>query len=85
MEHTEFLAYVGLTPSLPILGKGGSTTSLGVMIAGGGTHVMDSHGPNEGFKPAAFISLVLGAGEFTFGGGGGGSVSASGSMSAGTP
>lgn len=75
-NKTGLMAYVGVTPSLPILGKGGATTSLGIMVAGGATYVMDSHGPNEGFKPAAFVSLVLGAGEFTFGGSSSASVSA---------
>jgi hypothetical protein len=45
---------------------------------------MDKHDPNEGFKPAAFISLVLGAGEFTFKGTPSSSeFNAAGSMSAG--
>ena len=82
-SKTGLMAYAGLAPSFPILGKGGATTSLGILFAAGGTYVMDKHGPNEGFKPAAFVSLVLGAGEFTFSGGSSAQVGASAGASAG--
>jgi hypothetical protein len=83
-SKTGIMAYLGIAPSFPVLGKGGSTTSIGILLAGGTTYVMDKHGPNEGFKPAAFISLVLGAGELTFKGAPSADLSAAGSISAGT-
>jgi hypothetical protein len=81
---TGVMTYIGVAPTFPVLGKGGATTSIGILLAGGATYVMDKHGPNEGFKPAAFISLVLGAGELTFKGAPSADLSASGSFSAGT-
>ncbi len=58
------LAYVGLMPSLPVLGKGGTTTSIGLLAGLGLTYIMDSAGPNEGFKPALFVAVVIGTGQF---------------------
>jgi len=61
-SKTGIMTYVGLAPQMPVLGKGGTTTSIGLVLGGGVTYVMDKHGPNEGFKPAAFIALMFGAG-----------------------
>ncbi len=58
------LAYVGLNPSLPVLGSGNTTTSVGLLLGAGVTYIMDSAGPNEGFKPAAFAAIVIGTGQF---------------------
>jgi len=61
-SKTGIMTYVGLAPQMPVLGKGGTTTSIGLVLGGGMTYVMDKHGPNEGFKPAAFVALMFGAG-----------------------
>ncbi len=57
------LTYLGIMPSLPVLGSGGTTTSIGLLLGGGVTYVIDSAGPNEGFKPAAFGAVVIGTGQ----------------------
>lgn len=58
------LTYVGINPSLPVLGSGNTTTTIGLLLGGGVTYIMDSAGPNEGFKPAAFAAIVVGTGQF---------------------
>jgi hypothetical protein len=79
------LAYVGVAPTIPVLGSGGNTTSVGLLAGIGIEYITNENGPDEGLKPAAFLSLVVQVGQASpatsFGGGG--SASASGSFSAG--
>ena len=53
------LSYVGVAPTIPILGEGGNTTSIGLLGGVGMEYISRSDGPDEGFKPAAFLSIVV--------------------------
>jgi len=57
------MAYVGVAPTLPILGEGGNTTTFGFLGGIGMSYVTNSNGPDEGFKPTAFISVVVQVGQ----------------------
>ena len=46
----------GLAPTLPVLGEGGNTTSLGFLAGIGLEYITNQNGPDEGVKPAAFLS-----------------------------
>lgn len=74
------LGYVGVAPTIPVLGSGGNTTSVGLLGGIGLEYITNENGPDEGLKPAAFLSLVVQVGQASpatsFGGGG----SASGSF-----
>jgi hypothetical protein len=59
------LAYVGIAPTVPILGEGGNTTSIGLLGGIGGAYITNANGPDEGFKPAAFLSVVVQIGQAT--------------------
>ncbi len=55
--------YLGAAPTVPILGEGGNTTSIGLLGGIGLTYVANNVGPDEGFKPAAFVSIVVQVGQ----------------------
>jgi hypothetical protein len=57
------LGYVGVAPTVPILGEGGNTTSIGLLGGVGATYITSANGPDEGFKPAAFLSVVVQIGQ----------------------
>lgn len=57
------MAYAGVAPTLPILGEGGNTTSFGFLAGMGMSYITNSNGPDEGFKPTAFISVVVQVGQ----------------------
>ncbi len=57
------LAYVGIAPTIPVLGSGGNTTSIGVLGGIGMEYITNDAGPDEGLKPAAFLSLVVQVGQ----------------------
>ena len=57
------LAYVGVAPTLPILGDGGNTTTFGFLGGIGITYITNANGPDEGFKPTAFLSVVVQVGQ----------------------
>lgn len=57
------LGYVGLAPTLPVLGEGGNTTSLGFLAGVGLEYITNQNGPDEGVKPAAFLSFVVQVGQ----------------------
>lgn len=57
------LSYLGVAPTLPILGEGGNTTSIGLLGGIGMSYISRSDGPDEGFKPAAFLSIVVQVGQ----------------------
>jgi hypothetical protein len=75
------LGYLGIAPTIPVLGSGGNTTSVGVLAGIGLEYITNDNGPDEGLKPAAFLSLVVQVGQATaaspFSGGGSASASAS--------
>ncbi len=62
-DRLGLLSYVGVAPTLPILGEGGNTTSIGVLGGLGIEYITRSVGPDEGFKPAAFLSIVVQIGQ----------------------
>jgi len=64
-NKTGILSYLGVCPTLPILGKGGTTTSIGLLAGGGVSYIFDQYGPNEGFKPSAFAGVVIQIGQVT--------------------
>ncbi|MEZ4311460.1 MAG: hypothetical protein R3F14_25775 [Polyangiaceae bacterium] len=74
------LGYVGVAPTIPVLGSGGNTTSVGLLAGIGLEYITNDSGPDEGLKPAAFLSLVVQVGQATAGETFGGSASASGSF-----
>jgi hypothetical protein len=57
------LGYVGVAPTVPILGEGGNTTSIGLLGGVGAAYITSANGPDEGFKPAAFLSVVVQIGQ----------------------
>ena len=57
------MGYVGCAPTLPILGSGGNTTSLGFLTGIGVNYVTNASGPDEGLKPTAFVSFVVQVGQ----------------------
>lgn len=57
------MAYGGVAPTLPILGEGGNTTTFGFLAGLGITYITNANGPDEGFKPTAFISVVVQVGQ----------------------
>lgn len=74
------LGYVGIAPTLPILGSGGNTTSFGFLGGVGIEYITNEVGPDEGLKPAAFLGVVVQVGQASpsFSGSVKGSASASG-------
>ncbi|WP_437521465.1 hypothetical protein WME79_29105 [Sorangium sp. So ce726] len=57
------LGYVGVAPTIPILGSGGNTTSFGFLAGLGLEYITNEAGPDEGLKPAAFVSAVVQVGQ----------------------
>ncbi|WP_437774878.1 hypothetical protein [Sorangium sp. So ce1097] len=57
------LGYVGVAPTVPILGSGGNTTSFGFLAGLGLEYITNEAGPDEGLKPAAFVSAVVQVGQ----------------------
>ncbi len=57
------MGYVGLAPTLPVLGQGGNTTSLGFLTGLGLEYITNQNGPDEGIKPTAFVSFVVQVGQ----------------------
>ena len=57
------LGYVGIAPTIPILGAGGNTTSVGALGGVGLAYVINDKGPDEGVKPAAFLSILVSVGQ----------------------
>jgi hypothetical protein len=57
------LAYVGVAPTIPVLGSGGNTTSIGLLGGVGLAYVINEKGPDEGVKPAAFLSVLVSVGQ----------------------
>jgi hypothetical protein len=76
------LGYLGIAPTIPVLGSGGNTTSVGLLAGIGLEYITNDNGPDEGLKPAAFLSLVVQVGQATAGSAFGGSASGSASGSA---
>jgi hypothetical protein len=62
-DRLGLLTYLGVAPTLPVLGEGGNTTSIGVLGGLGMEYITSSTGPDEGFKPAAFLSIVVQIGQ----------------------
>lgn len=56
-------SYLGVAPIVPILGEGGNTTSVGLLGGIGMTYVTQNNGPDEGFKPTAFLSVIVQVGQ----------------------
>ena len=57
------LGYIGIAPTIPILGSGGNTTSVGLLGGVGLAYVINEKGPDEGVKPAAFLSVLVSVGQ----------------------
>ncbi|MFO0756112.1 MAG: hypothetical protein U0359_06455 [Byssovorax sp.] len=57
------LGYVGIAPTIPVLGSGGNTTSFGFLGGVGVSYITNEAGPDEGLKPAAFLGLVVQVGQ----------------------
>jgi hypothetical protein len=57
------LGYAGVAASLPVLGSGGLTTTVGLVGGLGLVYIIDDHGPNEGAKPTAFLSIAVSPGQ----------------------
>ncbi|WP_199694005.1 hypothetical protein, partial [Sorangium cellulosum] len=57
------LGYLGVAPTVPILGSGGNTTSFGFLAGLGLEYITNEAGPDEGLKPAAFLSAVVQVGQ----------------------
>lgn len=62
-DRVGLLGYVGIAPTLPVLGEGGNTTSFGFLAGAGVNYVMNPSGPDEGLKPSAFLSFVVQVGQ----------------------
>ncbi len=77
------LGYLGIAPTIPVLGSGGNTTSVGLLAGIGLEYITNDNGPDEGLKPAAFLSLVVQVGQATAGAPFSGSASGSASFGAG--
>ena len=56
-------ANFGVAPIVPILGEKGNTTSIGLLAGIGMTYITQTNGPDEGFKPAAFLSVIVQVGQ----------------------
>jgi len=56
-------SYVGIAPTVPVLGSGGNTTNIGLLGGAGMSYGTRSNGPDEGFKPTAFLSIVVQVGQ----------------------
>ncbi|MDI3285528.1 hypothetical protein [Polyangium sp. 15x6] len=59
------LGYLGVAPTIPVLGDGGNTTSFGFLAGLGLSYITNESGPDEGLKPAAFLSVVVQVGQAT--------------------
>ncbi len=81
--RTGLLAYIGIAPTIPVLGSGGNTTSIGILGGIGIEYITNDAGPDEGLKPAAFLSLVVQVGQASPATSFSGSASGSGSFSLG--
>ncbi|HZF49077.1 MAG TPA: hypothetical protein VE093_10540 [Polyangiaceae bacterium] len=57
------LGYLGIAPTIPVLGTGGNTTSFGFLAGVGLEYITNEAGPDEGLKPAAFLSVVVQVGQ----------------------
>lgn len=57
------LGYIGVAPTIPVLGAGGNTTSIGFLGGVGVAYVINNKGPDEGVKPAAFLSVLVSVGQ----------------------
>jgi hypothetical protein len=57
------LGYLGVAPTIPVLGTGGNTTSFGFLAGVGLEYITNDAGPDEGLKPAAFLSIVVQVGQ----------------------
>lgn len=57
------LGYLGIAPTIPVLGSGGNTTSFGFLAGVGLEYITNESGPDEGLKPAAFLSVVVQVGQ----------------------
>jgi hypothetical protein len=57
------LGYLGVAPTIPVLGTGGNTTSFGFLAGIGLEYITNDTGPDEGLKPAAFLSVVVQVGQ----------------------
>lgn len=57
------LGYVGIAPTLPVLGTGGNTTSFGFLGGIGMAYITNEVGPDEGLKPTAFLGIVVQVGQ----------------------
>ena len=64
-DRVGLLAFIGIAPTIPVLGEGGNTTSLGFLAGAGVNYIMNPAGPDEGLKPAAFLSFVVQVGQAT--------------------
>ena len=62
-ESTALTPYVGLAPTIPFLGDGGNTTTIGLLGGLGMAYLTNTTGPDEGFKPTAFLSVVVQVGQ----------------------
>jgi hypothetical protein len=71
------MGYLGIAPTIPVLGEGGNTTSFGFLAGAGMSYISNETGADEGFKPSAFLSIVVQVGQATAG------MSASGTSSVG--
>jgi hypothetical protein len=58
-----FTTYLGIAPTVPILGSGGNTTNIGLLGGLGMSYVTRNNGPDEGFKPTAFLSVIVQVGQ----------------------
>lgn len=57
------LGYLGIAPTIPVLGSGGNTTTFGFLGGIGLEYITNETGPDEGLKPAAFLSVVVQVGQ----------------------
>lgn len=57
------LGYLGVAPTIPVLGSGGNTTTFGFLAGLGLEYITNDVGPDEGLKPAAFLSIVVQVGQ----------------------
>jgi hypothetical protein len=57
------LSYLGIAPTIPVLGTGGNTTTFGFLAGLGLEYITNDTGPDEGLKPAAFLSVVVQVGQ----------------------
>jgi len=56
-------SYLGVAPTIPVLGSGGNTTNIGLLGGLGMTYITRTNGADEGFKPTAFLSVVVQVGQ----------------------